>query len=263
LILTALFYPAYLRYENPDLKFGLMFWQNHVEAVLLNKKSKTALSIYSMTPLDLKESPSVLSPRALAGAVLYRSMSPRLFGQSPSYGVLNEKTLELYPRSRLTIASSKVKPVDGPADLSNSKVDWDPNPSPFVSALYADQLLVGERKSLLDDRISTEPSSGGLRNVRDLMGALISSQSIDGLRGKSNQTVGFCMQANGKPSVDPDPYTTSLSATETGKLVPSRSPTRLPIFSCARTNGIFLKVRAITCDVEKRHLNQRKTLRFY
>ena len=229
LTLTALFYPAYLRYENPDLKFGLMFWQNHVEAVLLNKKSKAALSIYSMTPLDLKESPSVLSPRALAGAFLYRSTSPRLFGQSPTYGISNDKEVELYPRSRLTIASSKAKPVDGPADLSNSKVDWDPNPSPFISALYADQLKVGERKYLLDERLSTEPSSGGLRNVRDLMGALISAQSIDELNAKSNQTVGFRMQANKKPPVDPDPFATSLSASEIGKLVPSRSSTRLPI----------------------------------
>lgn len=252
LILTALFYPAYLRYENPDLKFGLMFWQNHVEAVLLNKKSRAALSIYSMTPLDLNESPSVLSPRALAGAFLYRSMSPRLFGQSLRYGVSNEKVLELYPRSRLTIASSKAKPVDGPADLTTSKVDRDPNPSPFISALYTDQLLVADRKSLLDDRLSTEPSSGGLRNIRDLMGALISAQSIDELSAKSNQTVGFRLQANGQPSADPDPYTTALSANETGKLVPSRSPTRLPIMFLRADEWSF-------SESSRNYLRRRKT----
>lgn len=252
LILTALFYPAYLRYENPDLKFGLMQWQNHIEAGLLNSKSKTAISIYSMTPLDLKVSPTVLSPRALASAFLYRSTSPRLFGQSSPYGASNDKAWELYPRSRLTIASSKAKPVDGPSDLSTSKADWDPNPSPFISALYADQLQVGDRKSLLDDRLSTEPSGGGLRNVRDLMGALISSQSIDELSAKSIQTVGFRMQANKKPPVDPDPFATSLSATETGKLVPSQSPTRLPILFSRSDEWIF-------SENSRNYLRRRKT----
>jgi hypothetical protein len=207
-----------------------MFWQNHVEAVLLNKKSNAALSIYSMTPLDLNENPSVLSPRALAGAFLYRSTSPKLFGQSPTtYGISYGPDLELYPRSRLTIASSQAKPFDGHANLSNSKSDGDPNPSPFVTVHYTDQLMVADRTSLLDDRLSTETSGGGLRNIRDLMGALISSKSIDELSTKSNQTVGFRIQMNQKPAVDPDPYVTALSATETGKLMPSRSPTRLPI----------------------------------
>lgn len=223
LTLTALFYPAYLRYENPDLKYGLMLWENHIEAVLLNTKSKAAMSIYSMTPLDLKSNPSVLSPRVLAAAFLYRSVSPQLFG----FNSLKSKSP--YPRSRLVIGKSNVKQVSGPADLTNSDLDRDPNPSPFVSALYSDNISIADLKPQLDNRTSTDPSSGGLRDVRDLMASLITSKSIDELAAKSNQTLGFRVQARQSQPRDPDPFTTVLSSEEYGRLIPSRSPSKLSI----------------------------------
>jgi hypothetical protein len=245
LALTAMFYPAFLRYENPDLKFGIMIWENHIEAVLVNTKSKTAISIYSMTPLELKSSPSVLSPRALAATFLYRSFSPRLFGSQP------EKNSSLYPRSRLVISKSIANPVAFPDDLTTSTRDRDPNPSPFSTALYADQLSVGDRKPLLDDGISTNPSNGGLRDVRNLLSALIDGHSSEELATKSSQALSVRNQAGRIPSQTPDPFTTALSVNEIGRLVLSRSPTKLPVlfvradeWTLAENSQTFLRRKA-------------------
>lgn len=222
LALTAMFYPAYLRYENPDLKFGLMFWEDHMEAVLVNTKTKSAMSIHSMIPLDLKTSPSVISPRALAGAFLYRSVSPRLFGSQTG------RSADLYPRSRLVITKAKAAQVKGQSDLTTLERDRDPNPSPFTTALYADQLLVGAQKPLLDSRISTDPSSGGLRDVRNLMAALVGTETFDELRAKSNEAFNARIQAARSAPPVPDPFTTVLSTNEFARLVPSRSPMKFP-----------------------------------
>ncbi len=245
LALTALFYPAYLRYENPDLKFGLMLWENHIEAVLLNTKTKTAMSIYSMTPMNLKDSPSVISPKVFAASFLYRSASPQLFGGGRS---LPDGEFELYPRSRMVLAKSLATQVEGPKDLTNSKIDRDPNPSPFVSFLYSDRLLVGDRKAQLDSRLSVDPSSGGLADIRNLMSALITSGSSDELLSKANQTVGFRMQTKAVRQVDQDPFTTMLSSNEFGRLVPTRTTTRMPILFLradewffGESAGVFLR----------------------
>lgn len=243
LALTAMFYPAYLKYSDPNLKFGLMLWEDHVEAVLYQSESKMALSIHSLTPLSPNESPALVSPRILAAAFLYRSTSYRLFGVGFNYEGSAADT-ELYPKSRLQMTGSKYPDVNGSSDLTTSKIDRDPNPSPFISYLYANKVKVGDKKRQLDLQLSNDSAGNGLRDIRDLMSGLMKREPFDGLNQKSRQAISSRIDSTNPAAQVTDPFVTVLSTNEIGRLIPSRARSKFPLIFLRADEWSFIEPSA-------------------
>jgi hypothetical protein len=234
---TAFFYPAYKKYENRNFRFGIMNWTNHVEAVLYNAESDAAVALYPMTILDRKAdsqgSPAVVDPREFAAAFLYREKSPRIWKGTAKH--LPEKGL--HDRSYLEIAPAHLGIGDwvksglgdlGRDRLTTSREDLDQNPSPLISAGYADPFTIPETQRTGMNGSWSRRHVSRLA-VRDALAAVARNDVRAGLIALKNRTASSKESVLSNTPGFEDPAVTRLSSSETGFISSTRKVSLFPV----------------------------------
>ncbi|CAN5707053.1 hypothetical protein BH10BDE1_BH10BDE1_02870 [soil metagenome] len=219
---TAFFYPAYRKYANPKLRFGLMNWTNHIEAVLYNGEADAAMALYPMQVIDRQAqkdgAPAVVDVRQFAAAFLYREKSPVLWQNLTNH----LKPYDLMPRSKFEIRklnSTRGTGLFASQDLTTARGDLDPNPSPFVTARYGDAFSIAAPDrarldvSMLKRRLDLSQASLGLDQL--LKNQVATSQQI-------LQTPSRKLSTSSRASGIESPLTIALSETELGSVVGTR-----------------------------------------
>lgn len=216
LIYTSIFYPLLAQYPNPNYRYGLMLWTNHIEPILYIQKSDVALAIPSLQVIEKPDRPSLLEPRVLAASFLFRASS-RSLHKTDASSVKHAP----YPKSKMAIFKGRHFDID----LSSGEVEkvreMDPNTSPLTTFIYSDNIKAtgGVRDGMNSRPLGLNPLSE-VSKVRDLLKALVKNAAAPVEQLLSPMRLG---------EGHPDPMQTELTNWESGLASFSRKPTRFPL----------------------------------
>ncbi len=216
LLYTSIFYPLLVQYQNPDYRFGLMMWTDHVEPVLYLPKTDVALAISSLKVVEKPERPSLLEPRVLAASFLFRASSKTLHKEDASV-VSNG----LYSKAKMAIFKGPYFDLGLSSGRVESLRETDPNPSPLTTFVYSDRLKAAGalQRSMNSRPVGLNPLSE-VSKVRDLLKTLgkDSAAPVEQILAPLRFDEG-----------NPDPMQVALSTSESALASYSRKPTRFPL----------------------------------